>query len=167
MATDHPTDNSQARLTGLQRRLLLDAPYVTLFGEVVRMASVACDKPISLISLVGERQPWFKARTGLDQVNRIPREEAFCVHATLANGITEINDAAADPDFMHHRLVRDSPYLRFYAGVPINLPQDGPIGTLSVIDSKPGQLSREQLLIMSGLANILAEVLDDRGFRFS
>ena len=154
-----PTKNEKARLKRLERLMVLDSQPEALFDEITKLASQICGTPIALVSLVDKNRQWFKASVGLEGTTETHRDFAFCAHAILDNHILEIPDATKDKRFKNNPLVTSDPNIRFYAGMPLLLPDGNNIGTLCVIDRKPKHLNKEQKAILSGLASIVAKAL--------
>ncbi len=145
-----PPDDAQ-RLAELRSYGVLDTPAEREFDDFTAIASRICGTPISLISLIDADRQWFKSRIGLE-VEQTPRDLAFCAHAILEDGITEVPDATADPRFEGNPFVVGSPGIRFYAGAPLRTASGHRLGTLCVIDRRPRELNtaqREALEILS------------------
>ncbi|NVO30208.1 GAF domain-containing DNA-binding protein [Hymenobacter lapidiphilus] len=140
------------RLTALQSYEILDTTQEAAFDDLARLASVICNTPVSLVSLLdGERQ-WFKARTDCHWPASTPRELAFCQHAIQGRTLYEVEDAACHPLFEHNQMVTGEPNIRFYAGYPLLTPQGDALGTLCVIDTVPRRLTdgqRDALAVLS------------------
>ncbi len=150
------------RLNALLELDILDTKSEEVFDDIVTYAAAACGKPIALISLVDENRQWFKARYGLEDATETSRDAAFCAHAILEEGIFQIEDATKDPRFIDNPLVLDDPNIRFYAGVPLTLSNGHNVGTLCVIDSKPGSLSTKQQAELKALAESTTKALEHR-----
>ena len=83
-----------------------------------------------------------------------PREYAFCAHAILDPAtVFEIKDASQDQRFFDNPLVTGGPIVISYCGVPLVSPSGLALGTLCVIDHKPGGLSSVQVNTLKALAN--------------
>jgi PAS domain S-box-containing protein len=156
-----PADEA-ARLAALKSLEVLDTGPEAEFDALVRVASMVCEVPVSLISLVDAERQWFKANIGLPGVSETPRDIAFCAHAILGDGIFEVSDAAQDSRFADNPLVASQPDIRFYAGAPIRLRDGANVGTLCVIDRTPKVLSPKQREVLSQLAVAAAKVLEGR-----
>jgi diguanylate cyclase len=126
---------------------------------VVRTAALACNMPISLVSLVGQDSQWFKAEVGLDGLTGTPRAVSFCAHAIQQDDIFEVTDATKDPRFAQNALVTGAPHIRFYAGAPLRLDDGLNAGTLCVIGDKPGKLTANQREMLAHLANVAVALL--------
>ena len=147
--------DENARLAALAASGLVDSPEEHRFDRIVRLASMATDSPIALISLLTTKRQWFKARVGLAP-QQTPREWAFCSHAILQDKPFVVEDATTDERFSGNPLVLADPHIRFYAGVPLR-DQDGhAMGTLCVIDREPRKLRANELQALLDLAAIAA-----------
>jgi len=124
--------------------LELNSPtYLAAYDGVVRLLRAAAHVPICLFSIIDNDRQFFKACVGLND-RQTPRDFAFCAHAILQpdlHQIFHVEDAAKHPDFFDNPLVTGSPYVRFYAGIPVRAPNGLPVGTLCVIDTSPRPLS--------------------------
>jgi diguanylate cyclase (GGDEF)-like protein/PAS domain S-box-containing protein len=147
--------NEADRLRAVHQTGLLDTRSEDEFDSLVRLASVVCNTPIALVTLLDDRRQWFKARVGLDAAET-DRDIAFCAHTILEPDIFLVEDARQDPRFAKNPLVTGDLGIRFYAGVPLSADDGLPVGTLCVIDRSPRGLSsleREALLLLAEQAN--------------
>jgi PAS domain S-box-containing protein len=153
--------NEKNRLIALKRYEILDTPAKLEFDDLTQLASLICQTPISLISLVDETRQWFKSRVGIE-VCETHRSLSFCQHAIEGSELMEIADALEDERFCNNPLVTGEPYIRFYAGAPLTTPDGHRIGTLCVIDQVPRRLSREQRDGLVRLARHIMRQLESR-----
>lgn len=153
-----PADEQQ-RLEALRALLILDTPPEERFDRIVEFAAAEFDVPIALISLIDENRQWFKARTGLG-VCETPRDISFCGHAIHCDKVLVVPDARVDERFVDNPLVLGEPYIRFYAGAPLIMPDGQAIGTLCLIDTRVRHLDATDLSILSSLRDLaVAELL--------
>lgn len=153
--------NEQKRLVALKRYNILDTPPKLEFDDFTQLASLICQTPISLISLVDEARQWFKSRVGIE-VCETHRSLSFCQHAIQGAELMEIPDAHLDERFSANPLVTGEPYIRFYAGAPLTTPDGHRIGTLCVIDQTPRQLTGMQRDGLVRLARHIMRQLESR-----
>ena len=147
------------RLRQLRDLFILDSPAEPMFDSLVRLASEVCGAPIALISLVDAERQWFKASVGLLGVAEMPRDIAFCTHAIEGDDLFEISDSTADARFATNPLVTGESGIRFYAGMPLQLPGGARVGTLCVIDRQPRRLDAKQAAMLRSLAIVAGEAL--------
>jgi GAF domain-containing protein len=124
-----------------------------VFDQITRLTARLLGVPIAVFSLIDKDRQWFKSRSGVD-VQHTSREVAFCAHAILQSAPLVVPDATADPRFEDNALVNGDPHIRFYAGAPIRSAGGHALGTLCTIDSRPCQLSADDLEILRDLADI-------------
>ncbi len=157
MPTPIEKHTEQKRLLALQSYNILDTASESDFDDLTALASVICQVPISLISLVDEKRQYFKSHKGLS-ASETPIEQSFCAHAIASTkDIMIVNDAAEDNRFKNNPLVTGNPNITFYAGVPLINEEGYAIGTLCVIDSEKKQLTDQQ---KSALKIIAKQVMD-------
>ena len=144
MQTAPRTEDEAGRLAALRRYRILGTPPEPAFDDLTRLAAYLCGTPMAIVSLVDEVRQWFKSRLGLP-LAETPRQLAFCAHALCESDLLVVPDAALDPRFADNPLVTGELGLRFYAGAPLRTPEGHVLGTLSVLDVKPRQLTAEQL----------------------
>ena len=146
----------------LQELALLDSGREPLYEGIVRTAATLCRTPIALISLLDPQRQWFKARVGLD-APETPRSAAFCDHAVRQPGtLLIVPDALQDNRFATNPLVLGPPYIRFYAGAPLQIEHGVAIGSLCVIDRVPRELDLDQLSALEALSQQVVALLDLR-----
>ena len=148
-----PPDDER-RLQALREMLILDTPPEERFDRVVRFASEEFDMPMVLVSLVDAQRQWFKARVGVDACET-DRESSFCGHAILQPQMMIVEDATQDERFHDNPLVTGAPFVRFYAGAPLQLPGGQIVGTLCMIDRQPRKLDAIDLAIFGSLRELV------------
>ena len=142
MKTPQVPLNEPERLRTLHSLNILDTESEERFDRITRIAKRMFNVPIELISLVDENRQWFKSCLGL-AVGETSRDISFCGHAILENNCFIIEDASKDERFHDNPLVVGEPYIKFYAGCPIQYSDDSNLGTLCIIDSKPRHFTKE------------------------
>lgn len=150
------------RIQTLHRLAVLDTAPEPVFDAITAAAARICGVPIALISLIDTDRQWFKSNVGLPGVEETPRDAAFCDHAIRDAELFEVPDATADQRFAANPLVVGNPGIRFYAGAPIVMDDGSRIGTVCVIDRRPGQLNPTQRAMLETLADIVSAALVER-----
>lgn len=142
-AMNTPDKKELARLHMLDNYQVLDTAAEKTFDDLTRLASVICETPIGLISLVDDHRQWFKARVGVD-IPETSRDIAFCAHALTSTDLLIVEDALEDERFRENPLVTGELGVRFYAGAPLTVESGHTLGTLCVLDTAPKMLSTTQ-----------------------
>jgi diguanylate cyclase (GGDEF)-like protein/PAS domain S-box-containing protein len=155
----HPRE--QERLELLQRLEILDSPPEPVFDQITEALSRDFGVPIALLSIIDADRQWFKSAIGLD-VRQTPREESFCAHAILQQQILLVPDTLKDRRFSGNPVVTCANGIRFYAGAPVVSAAGLPIGTLCVVDTKPRDMSGEQLILLRRAADAVQTELARR-----
>ncbi len=154
-------ENESERLAALHEYRILGTRPEQSYDDITTIASETCRTPIALLSLVDADRQWFKSRVGLD-VEETPRDWSFCAHAILSAEPLIVPDAHRDERFKDNPLVSGDPGIRLYAGFPLQNDADHRIGTLCVIDRRPGDLDPAQCRVMEALARQAVTFLELR-----
>lgn len=153
--------NEKERLEALYNYDILDSDAEKDYDEIVQLASLICQTPVALITLIDKDRQWFKAKVGLD-ISETPRDYAFCSHAILQNDLMQVPDTLQDERFYDNPYVEAEPNVRFYAGFPLTTKSGFNLGTLCVIDFQPRQLNNIQKYTLQILANQVADKIEMR-----
>ncbi len=152
-AAEKPADEAR-RLQSLVSLYLLDTQPEERFDRITRLACKVFHVPIALISLIDAERQWFKSRQGI-LLQQAPRAESLCAHTILGDGIMMVPDTLADSRFADNPLVTGNPHVRFYAGHPIHSPDGARVGSLSIIDRRPRELSVDDQGMLADLAAMI------------
>lgn len=140
------------RLQTLMSYDILDIPAEKELDDITRLASMICETPICLISLLDDTRQCFKSRVGLEP-QETAKSMSFCLHAIQQDEVFEVRNALEDKRFDNDPLVLDYPFIRFYAGMPLKTPDGYNLGTLCIIDTKPRILNNKQRSVLQTLSS--------------
>ena len=157
-----PTPDEEARIADLRDLNILDSPAEAEFDDLVNTASLIAGTQMAMLSLIDSDRQWFKARSGIE-ATETPRDTSFCGHAIQdPNHPFIVEDTSLDPRFANNPFVTGDPKIGFYAGVPIVTANGHAIGTICVADTKPGDISPDQLEALKGISRQAAALLELR-----
>ncbi len=144
-------------------RMGLDAHPNSRLDRIVSIARRALRTKTALFTVIDGDRQWHKARTGTD-LTEIPRTDAFCDFTIRTREGMIVSDAREDPQFRDNPLVTGEPFIRFYAGFPIESATGERIGALCVFDSEPREESDVDMVYLRELAHLAQRELerDDR-----
>jgi len=140
----------QFRLAALHRYNILDTPQQEEFTFITELAAKLCGMPYAFISLVDTDRVWVKAATGL-ALETLARGDSYCSLAVLGDPATEIPDLSDDYRTANMPLTVNAPHMRFYSSVAMMSADAFAIGTLSVMDTRPGALTEDQHRMLANL----------------
>lgn len=133
---------------------LLDTPADPYLDTLVRVVREVFAVKTVLISLIDHDRQWFKSRIGME-LSETPRAISFCAHAILGTRPFIVEDTHNDLRFHDNQLVLNYPQIRFYAGQPLFSQEGQPLGTLCLIDPRPGRLSEQQVCLLIDMATLV------------
>lgn len=154
-----PNRNSETqRIAALKNYYILETLPEKEFDQLTDLAASICHMPISMLSIVDEKRLWFKSSHGFNKKDADP-DLAFCHHTILQPDILEVADTLLDRRFSQNPYVVEAPHIRFYAGCPVTDPAGINLGSICVVDQKPGLLSESQRNSLKTLADIAAGLI--------
>jgi phosphoribosyl 1,2-cyclic phosphodiesterase len=146
--------NESERVAALWNLGILDTEPEERFDRFTAVARSTFDVPIALVSFVDADRQWFKSHVGLD-VAETPRDESMCAHAILTADVFVVTDALDDDRFADNPHVARGLRMRFYAGVPLTLPDGNRVGTLCIMDHRPRVLDDHQVQRLRDLGRMV------------
>lgn len=158
--SEHLDESARQRALDVYR--VVDSLPESAYNDIAYLASILCDTPIALVSLIDRDRQWFKASQGLAETCT-KRDEAFCNHAIETPfDLMEVRDAKNDPRFESNPLVTGEHSIRFYAGMPLVTEAGAALGTVCVLDKHPRELNDIQREGLKALARLTMTLLDAR-----
>lgn len=152
------------RLSAVNSFEVLDSAAESEFDDLVSLAAMIFNVPISTVTILDAHRQWFKAAVGIS-VKETPRDISFCTHAIELADPLVVENASQDARFSSNPLVTQEPNLRFYAGVPLRTSDEQAIGTFCIMSDEPRQFSPHELETLKILANQAMQLLELRAER--
>jgi GAF domain-containing protein len=129
--------NEIARQAAVERSGVLRMRGNSELQRIVDNAAARYKAMIAAITIIDRDRQWFAARVGVE-ADETTRDVSFCAHAIHRPGEPlVVPNATRDLRFSSNPMVRFTPHVRFYAGMPIVDRAGYPLGALCVVDSKP------------------------------
>ena len=154
--------SEKKRLAALEELQLLHTDPEENYDDITKLASYICNVPVSLITLIGEDQQWFKSKVGT-VLSGAPRAISHCSHAILnPKELMEIKDTREDLRFKNNPYTLEDPKILFYAGMPLKSFNGSALGTLCVLDTKPNSLNEDQKSALKALAKQVENLFELR-----
>ena len=133
---------------------LLDTPPEERYDRLTRELAVLLKVPIAYLALIDSNRQWLKSTVGTMPCQS-DRDASFCAHTILSDQPLVVADTRRDPRFADHPLVKQEPFVRFYAGVPLRSSGGNNVGTLCIADRKPRRLGDHDLEILKAFAALI------------
>lgn len=151
---DAPTDarvREEARQRAVDGLGILDTDPEERFTRIVALAQRSFGTRWAAFTVTDRDRQWDKANVGpLPQ--ETPRSTSFSDVTIREPGPLVVADAVIDPQFRDNPLVVGEPYIRFYAGFPVESPSGERIGALCVFDPMPRPAGEIDLVLLRELA---------------
>jgi PAS domain S-box-containing protein len=150
-----------ARLLCLQSYRIIDSMPEKEYYTIARLGSYISKKPICTISFLGKDNHYVKSSFGVN-LDTPERQKSIDKFTVLGTEFLEIPDTLADPRTSDLHCVTEAPFIRYYAGSPIISPDGFILGSLSVMDTVPGNLDETQKEAILDLTNNIVSHLEAR-----
>lgn len=150
--------NEKERVQALVNLEVMDTPINPVFERITRITKQMFGVPVVAISIIDSERQWFKSTQGMN-VCENDLSSSFCSHAILQDDVFVVPDSLKDPRFADNPCVEADPFVRFYAGCPVQTQDGYKIGTLCIIDSKPREFTEEQLTSLRDMASLVQDEL--------
>lgn len=153
-----PKEEETKRLEDLKSLCILDTPREERFDRITKLAAELFNVPVAAISFVDKDRQWFKSSQGLE-ILETPREVSFCEHVVSSRKPVVVYDAFLDKRFSGNPCVVSQLRVRFYVGFPLVLENGSIVGTLCLMDTKPRYISKERLILLGYLRDMVVKEL--------
>lgn len=150
-----------ARLEAMRRYDVLRSPPDESFDRVTRLACAVLDVPMSTISFVNGERMWTKSQQGGVALSPESASAFFDVAVHRGRPLV-VADAWEDARFRTDPAVLGSPFIRFFAAIPLRTHDGHVLGALCAIDEKPRSMSSQAIDALSDLARIVMTELELR-----
>lgn len=145
-------ENEKERMEAVHNLAILDTEPEERFDSLTKEATQKLNVAMSMVTIIDSGREWYKSCVGFNQKEG-DRSVSFCGHALLATNIFIVEDTLKDPRFFDNPMVKNYPFIRFYAGVALfDYKTKQPVGVFCVKDIKPKKLTTEEIAIIIDLA---------------
>ena len=132
--------------------------------EITDLACAVTKAPTAVISFLDTDTQYFKVKKDpkdiVGEIKTFPLKDTFCSYTIKQDDIFIIADTLADERFANNESVTGGPNLRFYAGVPLGTFDGQKVGTLCVLDTKPGNLDANQAHMLKIIARQAMKIIE-------
>jgi len=155
--------NEAKRLAAVRALNIVGTPPEPAFDDLSELAAQICQCPVSYITFADDDRFWLKAKYGLaPDFNECPREISFCATTICGAKMVISPSLREDSRFNQYPSVTGEPHLQFYCGVPLVTEAGYALGTLTVMDFAPRQLTFEQTEALHRLSRQVMSQLELR-----
>jgi class 3 adenylate cyclase len=142
-------DEEKEQLASLFKLEIFGPESYPDYDSIIALACHVCKAPIALLCLANKTHIWFRndARWEADD----PLEIFRGLTVTGREDIIEVPDTFYDDHLSEHPLVTGPPFARFYAEVPLIASDKTPLGSVFILDTKPGKLNPDQVTALHTL----------------
>ncbi len=150
--------NEARRMEVVQSLACSYAPREERFDRITRSVCGLLNVPMALITVLDDDVQWLRSAQGI-AATQSPRDISFCGHVVAINKPLIVNDTLKDPRFFDNPMVVGKPFVRSYAGIPLEVEPGIVVGSLCAIDTMPRQFTTTEILSLRDMADIVVSEL--------
>lgn len=154
-----------ARQHAVDQLSLLNEDAMERLDRITALAQKAFGVASAAITIIDNQWQIFLSRQNID-MTRSPRRDGLCTVTIAGREALVVNDASIDPRFAANPLVTGEPYIRFYAGYPIEAPNGERVGALCVMHDEPMEFTEENVIQLRTLALFAQDELWSEGYHY-
>lgn len=156
-------ETESQRLEKLREYEVVDTHSEDTFDNMAMMASQIFGTPSAFITFVDEKKVFLKSNISDLPYAELRREDSLCsIAIKMQNDVTVFQDTHDYPELMTNPFVNAEKGIRFYAGAVLKSPEGYNMGTICVVDSKPKEVTEEQLAMLKTLSKLVIDKLEER-----
>lgn len=156
-------ETESQRLEKLREYEVVDTHSEDTFDNMAMMASQIFGTPSAFITFVDEKKVFLKSNISDLPYAELRREDSLCsIAIKMQNYVTVFQDTHDYPELMTNPFVNAEKGIRFYAGAVLKSPEGYNMGTICVVDSKPKEVTEEQLAMLKTLSKLVIDKLEER-----
>ena len=158
----HP-DNETERLRALRSYEILDSSPEFDFDALARVTAQYFRTAAAIVALMDSDHVWFVSYLENYDSPLLGRQIADCAYTMMRPGeLLVVNDLQKNPELKDKPLVMEPPHLRFCAGAPIVDRNGCALGTITIVDTRPRVLDKNEQDVLRDLANMVMTALENR-----
>ncbi|AST69714.1 sensor domain-containing phosphodiesterase [Kosakonia cowanii] len=151
--------DKERHFLALQALLNPDDSRDDVLRKITQLAARMLKIPGSFISVLDDENQYVRAAINF-RLETSSRVNSFCRYAVDSGDPFIVPDTLQDARFAAHPLTLSSPFIRFYAGVPLTTRDGIKLGTLCVVDTSPHMITKEQIDTLQLLGELAMSFLE-------
>jgi diguanylate cyclase (GGDEF)-like protein len=152
-------DNEAERLLSVRALITPEGHTTPELTSLVQLAKDVFDSPVAAVNIVDEDWQRVTCQVGTIQLNACSRDVSICSRVVFENEVVLIPDLLRHPELRHMPYVTGEPHFRSYAGAPVSIDPDMPVGAFCLIDTKPRDFSDGEIRKLRQFADVASGLL--------
>jgi transcriptional regulator with PAS, ATPase and Fis domain len=161
MVSNSFSRDKETQLAVLRRFESIEASSEAALDSITALVAWFFNAPVSAIGLILHDHIIIKSLFGLEKA-QTDRLHEWCAAAIATDDVFCITNASEDPLAKVDPLVAGEFGLRFYAATPLLTREGYSLGTLSVIDRKPRDISVSEKEFLRRTASLVVDLIESR-----
>lgn len=151
--------NESERINNLKSYDIMDSGRDVSFDRITKLAATVCEASFAMICFGDQERIWIKSAWGLKGFEQLKREDSFASEVMKRKELLIVEDASSDPMFKNLSTVTGAPFIKFYAGYPLQSKEGFILGVLCVAHDEIKSLTKIQSDVLIDLAGQVGELI--------
>jgi diguanylate cyclase (GGDEF)-like protein len=127
--------------------------------SLVQLAKDVFDSPVAAVNIVDEDWQRVACQIGSVEIGPCARDVSICSRVVFANEVVVIPDLTRHPELRDMPYVTGEPRFRSYAGAPVSLDPDMPVGSFCLIDTRQRDFGDGEIRNLKQFADVASGLL--------
>jgi PAS domain-containing protein len=158
-------DEGESRQARAAATSLDESPFDKSLQDFVSQTAEAFGTPYAVVSLTVEEGHWFKSHAhlpnGANEARNPSFDASFCAYVVESGHPVLVSDTSMHPKFVAHPLVRGG-IVGCFAGAPLVTRDGDSLGSLCILDTRPGAIPAACVDVLGRLAKRVADDIELR-----
>ncbi|AYD02886.1 sensor domain-containing diguanylate cyclase [Neorhizobium sp. NCHU2750] len=151
--------NEAERLLSVRSLIAPDGYSTPELTSLVQLAKDVFDSPVAAVNVVDEDWQRVACQVGTIEISACSRDVSICSRVVFANEVVVIPDLSRHPELRHMPYVTGEPHFLSYAGAPVSIEPDMPVGSFCLIDTRPRDFSDGEIRNLRQFADVASGLL--------
>lgn len=151
--------NEAERLLSVRSLIAPDGYSTPELASLVQLAKDVFGSPVAAVNLVDEDWQRVACQVGSIEISACSRDVSICSRVVFANEVVVIPDMTRHPELCDMSYVTGEPGFRSYAGAPVSVDPDMPVGSFCLIDTRPRDFSDAEIRNLRQFADVVSGLL--------
>lgn len=151
--------NEADRLLSVRGLISTDGNTTPELAALVQLAKDVFSTPCAAVNIIDEDWQRVACQVGTIPIGECSRDDSVCSRVVYENEVVVVPDLSRHPEFRNFPAIAGKPGFRFYAGAPVSLEPDLPIGSFCLLDVRPRDLSDAEIRNLRQFADVASGLL--------
>lgn len=151
--------NEADRLLSVRGLISTEGNSTPELASLVQLAKDVFGTPCAAVNIIDEDWQRVACQVGSIPIGECSRDDSVCSRVVYANEVVVVPDLSRHPEFRSFPAILGKPGFRFYAGAPVSLEPDLPVGSFCLLDVEQRDFSDAEIRNLRQFADVASGLL--------